>query len=211
MKKFLTIVASAIAISAVGTLPSVAMAQDSVYQPAGANGGAGYTSASLGGNQYVVVFTGEARTKKTLAAQYALLRAAELTEESGYEWFAVLSSTVKTIEQGGEDDIASRSGAFIGNTMSASGSAGGSGSGPAAGNSAGGGDGNVQMGPSTGGFGGGDVPPSVLERWKPKKVVQAALIIQMGSGDEAKFEGVKKQPDIFEAKSTVEEIRSTMK
>ncbi|EGF90011.1 hypothetical protein ABI_44380 [Asticcacaulis biprosthecium C19] len=210
MNKFLTIVASAIAISAVGGLPSVAMAQDSLYQPVASTGGAGYTSASMGDNRYVVVFTGEARTKKAVAANYALLRAAELTAESGFEWFAVLSSTVKSIEQGGEDDIASRTGSFMGNTMSATGSAGGSGTGPAGGNSAGGGDGNVQMGPSTGGFGGGDVPPSVLERWKPKKVIQAALIIQMGSGDEAKFDGVKKQPEIFEAKSTIEELRASM-
>lgn len=207
MKKILTIVASAIAISAAGMMPNLATAQTAVYQPASDNGGAGYTSAYMGDNQYVVVFTGDSKTKRDLAANYAMLRAAELTTETGFEWFAVLSSTVKSIEQGGQDDIASRTGPFMGGTQTSVGATGAdttSGGGTASG-------GTFNAGASSGGFGGGDVPPAVLERWKPKKVVQAALIIQMGNGDDAKFEGVKKQPEIFAAKATAEELRASMK
>jgi hypothetical protein len=46
----------------------------------------------------------------------------------------------------------------------------------------------------------------MMERWQPKKVPQAVLIIQMGNGDQAKFDGVTKQPEIFDAKATIAEL-----
>jgi hypothetical protein len=47
-----------------------------------------------------------------------------------------------------------------------------------------------------------------VEHWQPKTVPQAVLIIQMGKGDQASFPGVTKQPQIFDAKSTVDELRA---
>ena len=47
-----------------------------------------------------------------------------------------------------------------------------------------------------------------MERWQPKKVPQAVLIIQMGKGDQANFDGLTKQPEIFDAKSTIAELRA---
>jgi hypothetical protein len=96
--------------------------------------------------------------------------------------------------------MAGRTGNFMGNGSVGYGSGGG--------NGVGGGGGNVNVGPSTGGFGGGDAPPAVLEHWQPKKVPQAILIIQMGKGDQANFEGLTKQPEIFDAKSTIAELKA---
>lgn len=206
MKKILTKLAIILAVGTSVVAPGVVAAKAPVYKAAGPKGGVGYTTSSMGENRYAVVYTGDSRMKRDVVANYALLRAAELTSESGFEWFAVLSTSVKDIEVGSADDMASRTGQFMGNPNSATT---GAGSDQSAGS--GGGDANVAMGPSTGGFGGGDVPPAVLERWKPKKVVQALLIIQMGKGDNATFPDVTKQPEIFDAKSTTEEIRAAMK
>lgn len=205
MRKLLTKLAIVLAVGTAAVAPGVVVAKAPAYKAAGKSG-AGYTSSSMGENRYAVIYTGDARMKRDVVANYALLRAAELTSEAGFEWFAVLSTSVKDIEVGSADDMSSRTGQFMGNPNSATT---GAGSDQSAGS--GGGDGSVAMGPSTGGFGGGDVPPAVLERWKPRKVVQALLIIQMGKGDEASFPGVTTQPEIFEAAKTIEEIRATMK
>lgn len=206
MKKLLSTLAIVLAVGASVAAPGVVVAKAPVYKASGPNGGTGYTSASTGENRYAVVYTGDARMKRDVVANYALLRAAELTSEAGFEWFAVLSTTVKDIEVGSADDMASRTGQFMGNPNSTTS---GAGSDQSAGS--GGSDSSIAMGPSTGGYGGGDVPPAVLERWKPRKVVQAALVIQVGKGDNASFPDVTSQPEIFDAKATIEEIRAAMK
>ena len=178
------------------------MAKAPIYQAAGPKGGIGYSTTALENGRYVVTYTGDARMKRDQAANLALLRSAEFTQESGFEWFAVIGSTIREVEVGSASDLAGRTGSFMGNVTASS----GAGSDTSAGS-----DANVNMGPSTGGYGGGDVPPSVLERWRPKTVVQAVLIIQMGKGDEANFAGLSKQPEIFDAKSTSEEIRAGLK
>jgi len=205
MKKLLTKLAIVLAVGTAVVAPGVVVAKAPAYKAAGPKGGVGYTTAATGENRYAVVYTGDSRMKRDVVANYALLRAAELTSEAGFEWFAVLSTTVKDVEVGSADDMSSRTGQFMGNVTAGS----GAGSDQSAGR--GGGDSSVAMGPSTGGFGGGDVPPAVLERWKPKKVVQALLMIQVGKGDNATFPDVTSQPEIFDAKATIEEIRATMK
>jgi hypothetical protein len=107
---------------------------------------------------------------------------------------------VRDVEVGSNDVLSGRTGNFMGNNSVGYGNGGG--------NGVGGGGGNVNVGPTTGGFGGGDVNPNVLEHWQPKKVPQAVLIIQMGKGDQANFPGLTKQPEIFDAKSTVDELRA---
>jgi hypothetical protein len=206
MKKILSTLAIVLAVGTSVVAPGMAVAKAPVYKAAGPKGGVGYTTSATGENRYAVVYTGDSRMKRDVVANYALLRAAELTTESGFEWFAVLSTTVKDVEVGSADDMASRTGQFMGNPNSTTTGAGSDQSAGSGTNEPG-----IPMGPSTGGFGGGDVPPAVLERWKPKKVVQAVLIIQVGKGDNASFPDVTKQPEIFDAKSTAEEIRATMK
>jgi len=168
------------------------------YQQAGPKGGAGWATQALPDGRYVVSYTGDSRMKKDQVAKFAFLRAAEFTQEQGFEWFAVLSSKVRDVEIGSADDMAGRTGNFIGGDSAGTGT----------GVEAGGGSGTVDMGPSTGGFGGGAAPPGVDEHWQPKKVTQAVLIIQMGKGDQAQFPGVAKQPEIFDAKSTIAELRA---
>lgn len=204
MKRSFTLISALVLLGAgAAVVPATVFAATApVYQAAGSNGGPGWTTTALPEGRYAVVYTGDSKTKKDQVAKFAFLRAAELTQESGFEWFAVISSTVRDVAIGSADDMAGRTaGGFIGGGSAGTGTGGGN-------NMAGGGNGSVNMGPSTGGFGGGGVDPSVLEHWSPKKVPQAVLIIQMGKGDQANFPGLTKQPQIFDAKSTVDELRA---
>jgi hypothetical protein len=138
-------------------------------------------------------------------AEYALLRAAELTLASGQEWFAVIGTTTQEVQIGDINKIAGRSGSILGSESTTAGSGGDqSAAAPGVRDSA------VPGGPSTGGFGGGDVPYQVLERWTPPTVHQTAIVIQMGSGKAANFEGLAKAPEIYSAKAVAEEIRAKM-
>jgi hypothetical protein len=203
MRHSFTLASALLLLGASAVLPVSAIAKAPVYQAAGPKGGVGYSTTQIEKNRYVVTYTGDQKMKRDQAASYALLRAAEFTQESGFEWFAVLNSSVREVEVGSADDVAGRTGNFMGNTATAS-------TGTGTDQSAGGGSMGMGAGMS-GGYGGGDVPQNVLEKWRPKTSVQAVLIIQMGNGDEANFEGATKQPDIFEAKSTAEELRASMK
>lgn len=205
MKQMFTLASALLLLgTATAVLPASALAAKAAdYQAAGAKGGVGYSTTAIDNGRYVVTYTGDPKMKRDKVANFALLRAAEFTQESGFEWFAVLNSSVRDVEAGSANDVAGRTGSFMDSTTQGSTGAGSD-------QSAGGG-GFSMGGATTGGYGGGDVPPSVLERWSAKKSVQAVLIIQMGKGDEANFPGVTKQPDIFEAKSTIEELRAEMK
>lgn len=197
MKRSLTWAPALLLLGAAMTMaPSASMAAKATYKEAGPKGGAGWTTHPLDGGRYAVIYTGDSKSKKDEVVKFAMLRAAEFTQESGYEWFAIMSSSFNNVEVGGADDLAGRTGQFMGPTQAGMGS----------GTDVNGNNPNVNLGPSTGGFGGGDAPPAMMERWQPKKVPQAVLIIQMGKGDQAKFEGVTKQPDIFDAKSTIAEL-----
>ena len=208
MRQRILLVSTLLALGLATTLPAVASAATApVYQAAGPKGGMGWTTAPAQDGRFVVAYTGDARMKKDQVVSYAMLRAAEFTQESGFEWFAVIASKVREVEQGSANALSGTSGAFLNNETASTGSS------PvqsASGGNAtiGGGDSGVDMGPSTGGFGGGAPPPSVVEHWRPKTVEQAVLLIQMGKGDQASFPGVTKQPQIFDAKSTADELRA---
>jgi hypothetical protein len=108
----------------------------------------------------------------------------------------------------GKDDLPARSGGFIAGGESASAGAGGA---AATASPEGVADATTRGGPSTGGFGGGDVPYQVLERWTPPRVHQTVIVIQMGNDSQATFQGLDAAPDIFPAQSTAAEIRGRMK
>lgn len=64
-----------------------ACATQTAYVPADKRGDYGYTETRLTENRYRVTFTGNSLTPRETVQDYALLRAAELTLENGYDWF----------------------------------------------------------------------------------------------------------------------------
>lgn len=178
-----------------------------VYRAASHPNSAGFFTAQADGGRYTVAYTGDKGMPAAQVAEYALLRAADLTIESGHEWFAVIEGTNRRVEVGDINSIQGRSGSVL-TSESATAGAGGGGDKSSAGPGVS--DGAVPGGPSTGGFGGGDVPYQVLERWVPPAVHRASILIQMGSGNQASFEGLEKEPEIYSAKAVAKQIREKM-
>jgi hypothetical protein len=200
MKKF-------IAIAVAGVLAGCATAPAAKYEPASTLGAPGYLTAPAEGGRHTVVYTGARGMTREQVAQYALLRAAEFTTESGQEWFAVISRDTQSVQlQRGKDDLSTKTGGVMGGESAGTGAGGVGGTESPRGVS----DSATRGGPSTGGFGGGDVPYQVLERWEPPKVFQTVIVIQMGKGDKAEFPGVQKAPEIFPAQTVASEIRAKM-
>ena len=196
--KYFTLLAATLALGACQTVAPA-------YRAASAPGEVGYFSAPAEAGRQAVSYTGQKGMSPAQVAEYALLRAAELTIESGQQWFAVLQSASRQVQVGDVNRIAGRSGSFLTGESATAGSGG-----DRRGAGAGVDDATVPGGPSTGGFGGGDVPPQVLERWKPATVSQTTLLVQMGSGREANFEGLERVPEIFSAREVAERIRAKM-
>jgi hypothetical protein len=177
------------------------------YQPASVLGATGYLTAPAENGRVSVVYTGGRGMTREQVAQYALLRAAELTTESGQVWFAVINKTSQTVQlQRENQDLQGKSGGVLGGESAGTGSGAAGRTETPRGTS----DSGTRGGPSTGGFGGGDVPYQVLERWEPPKVFQTVIVIQMGKGDKAEFPGVTKAPEIFPAQTVASEIRAKM-
>ncbi len=196
MKKILFVAAAAMALTA-------GAATAKTYQAYAGKAG-GYQSQQTEPNRYVVSYTGAKGMKKKDVAQYAMLRAAEIAQETGNEWFAVISSTTREIDANTAASALGANGSIIGTEVTGTG-AGGARGGSGAGNATVGGSGTF------GGFGGSDVPYQAMEKWRPVNVQQTVVIIQVGSGDGATFPGAVTQPEIFDAKTTAEEIRATIK
>jgi len=178
-----------------------------VYEAAPSLNTSGWLTAPAENGRYVVAYTGTKGMKRDQVARFALLRAAEFTAEAGQEWFAVISTKSSNVQVASKDDLRSRSGGgFIGGPGGASTGTGGNNTSTPAGTR----DASTAGGASTGGFSGGAPPTSVTERWVPPSVPQTVLVIQMGKGEQGKFEGLDKAPEIFSAKTTAEEIRAKM-
>jgi hypothetical protein len=208
MKRIIGIAISAVMLSAFAT-SAIAKKPPVVhpYEAAADMNSAGWLTAPADNGRYYVAYTGSKGMTRQQVAEYALLRAAEFTAESGQEWFAVIETKTQKVALSNKDDLRSRSGAIIGGPGGASaGSAGGQAASPR-----GTSDASTAGGASTGGFGGGAPPTAVTERWVPPQVTQTVYMIQMGKGEKAEFAGVKKTPEIFSAKTTAEEIRAKMK
>lgn len=60
-----------------------------IYQPATSDGGSGFSSTQLGENAFEVRFRGKSSTSSEKASDFALLRAAELTLEKGFNYFVI--------------------------------------------------------------------------------------------------------------------------
>lgn len=172
MKRLLVVAVSALALTAcAATSPS--------YQALDGRAG-GYASQSIEANRYVVSYTGVKGMPREQVAQYAMLRAAEITQENGHEWFAVIGGTTRKV------DLTKALSSAVGDYGHF-----------------------LDTGFSFGGWGGGAPPAQVLERWKADDVAQTIMIIQVGTGDDARFEGANATPEIFDAKATAEEIRGS--
>jgi hypothetical protein len=180
-----------------------------VYEAASVVNSPGYLTAPSDNGRYLVSYTGTKGMSREQVAQFALLRAAEFTAESGKEWFAVITTKTQlvTLVQTKEDLKNRSGGGFIGGPGGSSTGAAGTGA-PATRGTA---DAQTGGGATAGGFGGGAPPTQVLERWTPPKVPQTAIVIQMGSGEKASFAGLDKAPEIFAAKTTADDIRAKMK
>jgi hypothetical protein len=178
-----------------------------VYKPATDVNSAGYLTAPAENGRFAVAYTGAKGMSRERVAEFALLRAAEFTQESGQEWFAVITTKTQSVQLvPSKDELKTRSGGFIGGPGGSSTGAGGTGA-PATRGTA---DAQTGGGATAGGFGGGAPPTQVLERWTPPKVPQTVIVIQMGSGEQAKFPGLDKAPEIFSAKTVASDIRAKM-
>jgi hypothetical protein len=196
--KRLILIASAVALSACQT-------STASYEAASGPGQVGYFSAPVDDGRVAITYTGKKGMAEAQVAEYALLRAAELTLASGQQWFAVLYSDSREARVGDINRIDGRSGAILTGESTTAGSGGDrTGAGPGIDDSP------VPGGPTTGGFGGGDVPYQVLERWTPPTVKQTTLIVQMGSGNQASFEGLESVPQIYSAQEVAAQIRAKM-
>lgn len=84
MKPVLLAVAATLALSACATATP--------YQPAGVNGvRGGYAEQRLENNRFRVSFAGNSVTSREQVEMSLLLRAAELTDQSGYDWFSTVN------------------------------------------------------------------------------------------------------------------------
>lgn len=70
-------------------------ASQTPYRPAERAGTEGYTETRLTDNRYRIVFTGNTLTRSETVQDYALLRAAELTLQQGYDWFRVANQDIE--------------------------------------------------------------------------------------------------------------------
>ncbi len=79
-------------IAAAAALTLAACATATPYQPAGFNGQrGGYAEQQLENDRFRVTFAGNSVTSREQVEMSLLLRAAELTEQSGYDWFATVN------------------------------------------------------------------------------------------------------------------------
>lgn len=83
-----------IAVTALAVALLAGCATQSTYQPATKRGAEGYTETKLSANRYRVTFTGNPVTPSETVKDYALLRAAELTLQEGFDWFQISNSDV---------------------------------------------------------------------------------------------------------------------
>ncbi len=86
--------ASLIALSACATAVGTA------YAPADGKGH-GFTETRIEADRYRVSFAGDGATSPEIVEDYALLRAAELAVENGYDWFRIVGRSMDQQEKGG--------------------------------------------------------------------------------------------------------------
>jgi len=81
-------------------LAACATAVGTLYGPADSKG-YGYAETRIEADRYRVVFAGDGATPPNVVEDYALLRAAELAVENGYDWFRIVGRSMDESEKGG--------------------------------------------------------------------------------------------------------------
>ena len=155
MKRIIGIATFAVMLSALATAATAKPPVAPVYEAATDINSAGWLTAPAENGRYYVAYTGTKGMTREQVAEFALLRAAEFTAESGQEWFAVIETKTQKVALVAKDDLKSRSGGIIGGPGGAAPEQ------AAAGASAsprGTSDASTAGGASTGGFGGGAPP-----------------------------------------------------
>ena len=71
-----------------------------LYRPASSARGTGFSEQRLETNRWRVTFTGGPSTPAGVVQDYALLRAAELTLDMGFQWFTVAGRATATQDSG---------------------------------------------------------------------------------------------------------------
>lgn len=65
------------------------------YEPAASPRGTGYTTTQLSSNRYLISFQGNAATARQTVETYLLFRAAEVAEQTGHPYFALVEHDVE--------------------------------------------------------------------------------------------------------------------
>jgi hypothetical protein len=81
-------------------LAACATAVGTAYQAADSKG-YGYTEQRVESDRYRITFAGDGATPPEVVEDYALLRAAELARQNGYDWFRVTGRSLDGEEKGG--------------------------------------------------------------------------------------------------------------
>ncbi|MFZ5618854.1 MAG: CC0125/CC1285 family lipoprotein [Pseudomonadota bacterium] len=82
------------------TIAACATAVGTAYAPADSKG-YGYAETRIEADRYRITFAGDGATSPEKVEDYALLRAAELAVENGYDWFRVVGRSMDEQEKGG--------------------------------------------------------------------------------------------------------------
>jgi hypothetical protein len=81
-------------------LAACATAVGTAYAPADSKG-YGYRETKIESDRYRVSFAGDGATPRAVVEDYALLRAAELADANGYDWFRVVGRDLDVSDRGG--------------------------------------------------------------------------------------------------------------
>ncbi len=87
-------------LAALLTIAACATAVGTAYAPADRQG-YGYVATRIEGDRFRVSFAGDGATPADVVEDYALLRAAEIAVENGYDWFRVVGRSLDEREKGG--------------------------------------------------------------------------------------------------------------
>lgn len=88
------------AVATILLIGACATAVGTPYAPANRQG-YGYVSTKIEGDRFRVSFAGDGATPADVVEDYALLRAAELAVENGYDWFRIVGRSLDEDEKGG--------------------------------------------------------------------------------------------------------------
>jgi hypothetical protein len=169
--------------------------------------GESYT-AQTGEGQYAVIYRGDRSMSRRDVAQNAMLRAAELTLETGNEVFLVNQTSTSRIDLSTVEAL-SELDRPAGAARDA-GAGAGSGAGGTSGSSGSGGVGAATAGVDPGAVGvGTGVDPRLLERRRTRMAYQTILMIRVGRrGQELQVEDPNAQLEIFDAAAVAASMRA---